>query len=76
MGTHTISAASTPFQASIKQDDTPNTRYASPERPHACVDGYIFVGYLVESAHDLDGEVEEYTRYRCKRCRRSYEEGD
>jgi hypothetical protein len=48
VGTHTISAASTPFQASTKQDDTPNTRYASPERPHACIDGINIDWFLMK----------------------------
>jgi hypothetical protein len=38
------------------------------ERPHACMDGWVFVGRVVESEHDLDGEVVEYERVPCRHC--------
>jgi hypothetical protein len=38
------------------------------ERPHACMDGWVFLGRVVESEHDLDGEVVEYERVPCRRC--------
>jgi hypothetical protein len=38
------------------------------ERPHACMDGWVFLGRVVESEHDLDGEVVEYIRVPCRRC--------
>jgi hypothetical protein len=38
------------------------------ERPHACMDGWVFLGRVVESKHDLDGEVVEYERVPCRRC--------
>jgi hypothetical protein len=37
-------------------------------RPCACMDGWVFVGRVVESEHDLDGEVVEYERVPCRRC--------
>jgi hypothetical protein len=49
-------------------DDSVEAHYASLERPHACMDGWVFVGRVVESEHDLDGEVVEYERVPCRRC--------
>jgi hypothetical protein len=50
------------------QDDTLEAHYACLERPHACMDGWVFLGRVVESEHDLDGEVVEYERVPCRRC--------
>jgi hypothetical protein len=49
-------------------DDTVEAHYACMERPHACMDGWMFLGRVVESEHDLDGEVVEYERVSCRRC--------
>jgi hypothetical protein len=49
-------------------DDTVEAHYACLERPHACMDGWEFLGRVVESEHDLDGEVVEYERVPCRRC--------
>jgi hypothetical protein len=38
------------------------------DHPHACMDGWVFLGRVVESQHDLDGEVEVYDRVPCRRC--------
>jgi hypothetical protein len=38
------------------------------DHPHACIDGWVFLGRIVESEHDLDGEVVEYERVPCRRC--------
>jgi hypothetical protein len=43
-------------------DDTVEAHYASLERPHACIDGWVFVGYI-----DEYGEEREAS-YRCRRC--------
>jgi hypothetical protein len=43
-------------------DDTVEAHYASLERPCACLDGLVFVGYI-----DDDGEERE-AAYRCRRC--------
>jgi hypothetical protein len=51
-----------------EQDDTVEAHYACLERPHACIDGWVFLGRVVESEHDLDGEVVEYERLPCRRC--------
>jgi hypothetical protein len=43
-------------------DDTVEAHYASLERPHACIEGWVFVGYI-----DEYGEEREAS-YRCRRC--------
>jgi hypothetical protein len=58
---HTIPADGDPFLAAATHDD-------QDERPCACMDGWVFVGRVVESEHDLDGEVVEYERVPCRRC--------
>jgi hypothetical protein len=64
--------SSAPAQPSTDDhDDTVEAHYASLERgpePCLCYDGWVFVGRVVESEHDLDGEVIEYERVPCKRC--------
>jgi hypothetical protein len=44
------------------QDDTVEAHYASLGRPHACYEGWVFVGYI-----DEHGEEREAS-YRCRRC--------
>jgi hypothetical protein len=41
---------------------------AAKNRTCACIDGWVFLGRIVESEHDLDGEVVEYERVPCRRC--------
>ena len=43
-------------------DDTVEAHYACLERPHACMGGWVFVGYI-----DEHGEERE-AAYRCRRC--------
>ena len=43
-------------------DDTVEAHYACLERPCACLEGWVFVGYIVE-----DGEESEAS-YPCRRC--------
>jgi hypothetical protein len=57
----TISPAGDPFHAA-PDDDTVETHYACLERPHACMDGWVFVGYV-----DEYGEEREAS-YRCRLC--------
>ena len=59
MDEHTISPAGDPFTVAPHDQD---------ERPHACIDGWVYIGHMVESEHDLDGEVVEYVRVPCRRC--------
>jgi hypothetical protein len=51
-------------------DDTVEAHYSALERlrPCACMDGWVFLGRVLESEHDLDGEVVEYIRVPCRRC--------
>ena len=43
-------------------DDTIEAHYSGLERPHACIDGWVFVGYV-----DEHGEQREAS-YPCRRC--------
>jgi hypothetical protein len=55
--------SSAPAHPSTKDhDDTVEAHYASLERPHACMGGWVFVGYV-----DEHGEEREAS-YRCRRC--------
>jgi len=45
-----------------EDDDTIEAHYACLERPCACLEGWVFVGYI-----DEDGEEREAS-YRCRRC--------
>ena len=45
-----------------EHDDTVEAQYACLERPCACIDGWVFVGYI-----DEYGEERE-AAYRCRRC--------
>jgi hypothetical protein len=45
-----------------EHDDTVEAHYACLERPCACLEGWVFVGYL-----DEYGEERE-AAYRCRRC--------
>ena len=46
-----------------EQDDTVEAHCASLERPCACVDGWVFVGYI-----DEYGEERE-AAYACRQCK-------
>jgi hypothetical protein len=46
-------------------DDTVEAHYACLERPCACLEGWVFVGYV-----DEDGEEREAS-YHCRRCANS-----
>jgi hypothetical protein len=45
-----------------EDDDTVEAHYTCLERPCACLEGWVFVGYM-----DEDGEEREVS-YRCRRC--------
>jgi hypothetical protein len=64
----TESSAAYAHPSNDGHDDTVEAHYASLERPHDCMDGWVFVGRVLESEHDLDGEVVEYERVPCRRC--------
>jgi hypothetical protein len=63
-----IESSAPPAHPPEDHDDTLEAHYASLERPCACMDGWVFLGRVVESEHDLDGEVVEYERVPCRRC--------
>jgi hypothetical protein len=46
-------------------DDTVEAHYASLERPHACLEGVVYIGRLVEENGE---EVEVVEAVRCRRC--------
>ena len=46
----------------LEEVQDPGQSGASLERPHACLDGWVFVGYI-----DENGEEREAS-YRCRRC--------
>ena len=52
----------------IIREQTPKVLVPADETPHACMDGWVYLGRVVESEHDLDGEVVEYVRVPCRRC--------
>ena len=62
MYTKSIPPAGDPFTAAPHHDDTVEAHYASLERAHACIEGWVFVGYV-----DEHGEEREAS-YRCRRC--------
>ena len=64
----TESSAAHAHPSTEELDDTVEAHYACLERPHACMDGWVILGRVVESEHDLDGEVVEYIRVPCRRC--------
>jgi hypothetical protein len=45
-------------------DDTLEAHYSSLERlrPHACIGGWVFVGYIDENGKEREAS------YRCRRC--------
>jgi hypothetical protein len=61
MATEKSSAAHAP-PSTDDHDDTVEAHYACLERPCACLEGWVFVGYI-----DEHGEEREAS-YRCHRC--------
>jgi hypothetical protein len=56
-----VGMAGDPFVARARHQD---------EECRSCYGtGYNFLGYVVESAHDLSGEEVIYKRVPCRRCR-------
>ena len=48
-------------------DDTLEAHYASLERPHACYEGVVFIGHLVEDPGTGE-EAEVLEAVPCRRC--------
>jgi hypothetical protein len=61
----TESSAPHAHSSTEDHDDSVEAHYACLERPHACLGGWVFVGYIEE-----DGEEREVS-YRCRRCANS-----
>jgi hypothetical protein len=60
MATQKSSAPAHP--STEEHDDTVEAHYSCLERPCACIEGWVFVGYI-----DEYGEEREAS-YRCRRC--------
>jgi hypothetical protein len=60
----TESNASHAHPSTEDHDDTIETHYSGLERlrPHACMDGWVFVGYINEYGEEREAS------YRCRRC--------
>ena len=56
------SSAARAHPSTEDHEDTLEAHYACLERPCACVEGWVFVGYI-----DEQGEEREAS-YRCRRC--------
>jgi hypothetical protein len=54
-----------PLPPAEDHDDTVEAHYASLDRPHACYQGVVYVGHLVEEAGE---EVEVIEAVPCRRC--------
>ena len=55
--------SSAPAHPSTEEhDDTVEAHYACLERPHACIDGWVFVDYIDEYGKEREAA------YRCRRC--------
>jgi hypothetical protein len=61
---HTISPAGDPFYAAPHAH--PSTEDQDQDHPHACNDGWVTIGYLVED--ESGEEAEEFAQYLCRRC--------
>ena len=48
-------------------DDTLEAHYASLERPHACHQGVVYIGHVVEDPGTGE-EVEVFEAVPCRRC--------
>jgi hypothetical protein len=61
----TAEKSSASAHPSEDHDDTIEAHYACLERPHACTDGVVYIGHVVEE----DGEeVEVIEAVPCRRC--------
>jgi hypothetical protein len=56
---HTISPAGDPFYAA--------SRHPDEETPHGCIDGFVYVGHMVEDP-ETGQEVEVFDAVPCRRC--------
>jgi hypothetical protein len=63
----TESSAAHAHQLTDEQDDTLEAHYASLERPHACYEGVVYIGHVVEDPGTGE-EVEVIEAVPCRRC--------
>jgi hypothetical protein len=57
-----------PAHPSIQDhDDTVEAHYASLERPHACYQGVVYIGHVVEDPGTGE-EVEVFEAVPCRKC--------
>jgi hypothetical protein len=56
-----IPVSGDPFYAASRRDEE--------DRPHACYDGTVFIGEMVEDP-EMGAEVEVVEALSCKRCRK------
>ena len=64
MATEKSSASAQPSE---DHDDTVEAHYASLERPHACYQGVVYIGHVVEDPGTGE-EVEVLEAVPCRRC--------
>jgi hypothetical protein len=58
----TESSAPHAHTSNEEHDDTVEAHYACLERPHACMGGWVFVGYIDEHGEEIEAS------YACRRC--------
>ena len=58
----TESSAPHAHPSTEEHDDTIEAHYACLERPCACLEGWVFVGYIDEHGEEREGS------YHCRRC--------
>ena len=58
----TTESSAPAYPSTEDHDDTVEAQYSSLERPHACLEGWVFVGYVDEYGEEMEAS------YRCRRC--------
>jgi hypothetical protein len=58
----TESSAPNAHPSTEDRDDTVEAHYACLERPHACLVGWVFIGYVDECGEEREAS------YLCRRC--------
>ncbi len=53
--------------SSMNHSTAPDPHPSTEETPHACNDGWVTIGHLVDDP-ETGEEVEEYALYLCRRC--------
>ena len=63
---HEESSAPRAHPSTEDHDDTVEAHYSGLERPHACLEGFVFVGYIGDYGEEREAS------YRCRRCGESH----